>query len=176
MNQPILTRPAEGEYAPFYAGYIAKSPAGDLTAHLAAQRDETRRMLGGLDDSTAGHRYEPGKWSIKEVIGHLIDSERVIAYRLLRIARGDSTPLPGFDQDAYVPMGRFDRRSMQDLLEEFSAVRDATIRLLRSLDREALDRRGIANGNPISAKAIVFIIAGHERHHVEVLQERYGLR
>lgn len=175
MDSRNLSRPAAGEFAPYYAGYIAQSPEGDLAAHLELQMGEVRRLLGGLGEGAAEARYEPGKWSVKEVLGHLIDTERVMAYRLLRIARGDATPLPGFDQDAYVPVGGFDRRPVGDLLDEHSAVRDATIRLIRSLDDAALERRGVANDHPVTARAIVFIIAGHERHHLRVLRERYRL-
>ncbi len=175
MDHPILARPTAGEFDSYYSGYIAKAPEGDMIAHLTQQMAEAARLLGDLSDEVGLRRYAPGKWSVKEVLGHLIDTERVMAYRMLRIARGDATPLPGFDQDTFVPAGAFDRRAMEDLIEEYASVREATIRLLGGLDGASLERRGVANGCPVSARAIAFIIAGHELHHLGVLRDRYGL-
>lgn len=170
-----LTRPAAGEYAPYYGTYIDKVPEGDLLQILENQRRETRSLLGGLSDAKALHRYAPGKWSVKEVVGHLTDSERVFSYRALRFARGDAKPLPGFDENSWVPPGKFDARPLEDLAAEFDAVRRATIALLRTFDAEALQRRGVASDNPVSVRALAYIIAGHERHHVGILHERYGI-
>src|SRR4029077_5181557 len=119
------------------------------------------------------HRYAPGKWSIKEVIGHVSDAERVFSHRALRFARGDRTRLPGFDEKAYTPAGRFDARPLPDLAAELDAVRHATIALFAGLDSEALARRGPANNKEVSVRALAYIIAGHERHHVGILRERY---
>lgn len=129
-----------------------------------------------MDESDADATYAPGKWSIKEVAGHIVDTERIMAYRLLRIARGDSTPLPGFEQDDYVRDGNFASRTLANLIEEFRLVRAATLALLQGLDGEALVRRGLADGKPVSARALAYIIAGHERHHLDILQQRYGLQ
>lgn len=170
-----ITRPAAGEYAPYYGTYVGKVPEGDLLQILENQRRETQALLGGLSDAKALHRYAPGKWSVKEVVGHLTDAERVFSYRALRFARGDAKPLQGFDENAWVPPGKFDARPLKDLAAEFDAVRRATIALLKSFDAEALQRRGVASDNPISVRALAYIIAGHERHHVGILHERYGI-
>jgi hypothetical protein len=148
-------------------------PAGDIAMVLEQQMGDTETLLGGLGDEQGNYRYAPGKWSVKEVIGHLIDSERVFAYRALRIARNDKTPLPGFEQDDYVAAGGFDRRSLADLAREFEHVRNATLDLIRPLSKEAFDRRGVANNAEVSVRALVWIIAGHELHHKEVLRRRY---
>jgi uncharacterized damage-inducible protein DinB len=142
---------------------------------LEDQGRETQQLLAGVSDAKALHRYAPGKWSVKEVVGHVTDTERVFCYRALRFARADDKPLQGFDENAWVPAGRFDARSLEDLAGELDAVRRATIALLRGLDTEALARRGTANNNPISVRALAWIIAGHERHHVGILHERYGI-
>jgi len=173
MTTATIPRPEPSEYVPYYETYISKVPKGDLLQALEDQRRETQQLLAGLSDTKALHRYAPGKWSIKEVVGHLMDSERVFCYRALRFARGDGQPLPGFDEKAWVPAGQFDARSLQDLAAELDAVRRATIAFLASLDPGALVRRGTANNNPITVRALAWIIAGHERHHVAILRERY---
>jgi len=173
MPTCLIPRPAEDEYSPYYAGYIARVPDGDLCATLAAQLADTHALVHAIPEARGTHRYAPGKWSIKEVLGHVIDTERIMSYRALRIARGDTTPLPGYEQDDYVPAGGFDRRTLQDLRDELAAVRQATIHLLRHLDPIALARRGTASGKPVSARALAYIIAGHERHHVEILTAKY---
>ena len=166
-------RPQSGEYAPFYANYIALVPSGDYLDILQSQLRDWKLLLGGLSEEQAGFRYAPEKWSIKEVVGHITDTERIFAYRLLRMARGDQTPLPGFEQDDYVKTANSSGRKMQDLLEEFSSVRHATISLVRSLDHASWLRRGVANQKEITVFALAFIIAGHERHHRIILEERY---
>jgi uncharacterized damage-inducible protein DinB len=166
-------RPESGEYAPFYQNYIALVPAGDLFSILDAQPREWKSLLGGLSEAQAEFRYDPGKWSIKEVVGHVADTERIFTYRVLRIARGDQTPLPGFEQDDYVKEGNFSTRKLADLLDEFSAVRNSTLALLRSLNQQAWTRRGNANQKEVTVRALGFIIAGHERHHRLILEQRY---
>lgn len=168
-----IPRPDAAEYAPFYGTYVGKVPEGDVLQILEDQRRETARLLAGLPEAKALHRYAPGKWSIKEVVGHLMDSERVFCYRALRFARADQTALPGFDEKAWVPAGSFDARSLADLAAELDAVRRATIALFRGLDAPALARHGTANNKEISVRALAYIIAGHERHHVGILRERY---
>lgn len=169
-----IPRPTPHEYAPFYARYIERVPEGsNLPALLEAQAAELDALLGGLDETKALHRYAPGKWSIKEVVGHLADAERIMAYRLLRIARGDATPLAGFDEDAYVAVAAFDRRTLADIRAEFQTVRRTTLALIHSLDAEAFARRGTSNQNPVSAAAIAHILFGHTAHHMAVLRERY---
>lgn len=171
MNR--IPRPAAHEYAPFYARYIEKVPEGDLPGLLEAQAEELNALLRDLDETKALHRYAPGKWSIKETLGHLADGERILSYRLLRIARGDATPLAGYEEDDYAKAGAFDQRSLADLLAEFQAVRRATLFLVRSLSPEAFARLGSANGNPVTAAALAHIIFGHVAHHIAILKERY---
>jgi uncharacterized damage-inducible protein DinB len=173
MTTAAIPRPDVAEYAPYYGRYIDKVPDGDLLRTLEDQGRETQRLLAGLSEAQALHRYAAGKWSIKEVIGHVADAERVFAYRALRFARADDTALPGFDEQAWVPAGRFDARSLKDLAAELDAVRRATIALLRGLGPDALARRGTASDNAVSVRAIAWIIAGHERHHMALLHERY---
>jgi hypothetical protein len=166
-------RPAPGEYAFFYEKYIALVPDGNILTILEAQRREWQSLLGGLTDTQAEFRYEPAKWSIKETIGHVADTERVFGYRVLRVARGDQTPLSGFEQDDYVKEGNFSARRLPDLLDEFSAIRGSTLTLLGSLSDQAWTRRGNANQNEVTVRALGFIIAGHERHHRIILEQRY---
>ena len=168
-----VTRPAEGEFAPYFSRYIDRVPDGDVVERLERQIVETEALLAGVGEARAGDRYAPGKWSVKEVVGHLSDTERVMSYRLLRIARGDATPLPGFEQDDYVRAAGFDRLALADLVAELLAVRRATLALLRGLDDVALARRGTVNGAPMSARALTYIIAGHELHHAAILRQRY---
>lgn len=173
MANFMISRPATGEYDPYYGRYISLVPDGDLIQLLLAQIDKTTNVLSTVTASKAEFRYAPGKWSIKEVVGHLGDSERIFSYRALRFARGDTTPLPGFEQDDYVKSANFDARQLEDLVNEFRAVRQATITLLKSFDEEALRRHGVANDQPISVRALAYIIAGHELHHLDVLRAKY---
>jgi hypothetical protein len=166
-------RPEPGEYAPFYKKYIDLVPGLDLLPTLETQLQEWKNLLGGLTDTQAEFRYEEKKWTIKELLGHVADSERIFAYRVLRIARGDQKPLSGFEQDDYVREGNFSTRPLSELLEEFTAVRHASILLLKSLSAEAWTRRGTANQSEVSVRALGFMIAGHERHHRIVLEQRY---
>lgn len=168
-------RPAPDEYAPSFGPYVDRVPAGDLIELLERQAVEMRRLLEGLTESQATYAYAPGKWTIKEVVGHLSDAERVFAYRALRFARGDATELAGFEEDAYVAAGAFGARPLADLLDEFAAARSATVKLLVGLPPEAWLRRGVANGYATSVRALACIIAGHELHHRAILVERYGV-
>lgn len=172
---PTILRPTTDEHVPYYAKYIALVPDGDLLDLLRTQQQEIARLLRGLSDEQASHAYAPGKWTVKEVVGHLSDTERVFAYRMLRFSRGDATPVPGFDENVYTPAGHFNARTMDDLVDEFEAVRAATIHLLRPMSAEDLARLGTANSAPISVRALAYIAAGHERHHVAILRERYGV-
>ncbi len=156
-----------------FVGYIQRVPELDPVIVCASQIEDTAALLRGLSEAAAMHRYEHGKWSVKEVVGHLADIERIMAYRALRIARGDTTPLPGFDENAYVPVAKFDARSLADLVGELRTSRAATLALLRTFDADAWRRRGTASGKPVSVRAIAYMIPGHERHHVEILRTRY---
>jgi hypothetical protein len=176
MNEGLL-RPTTDEYSPFYAGYIARVPEGatsdGLFALLAGQPNALRELLAGIDDAEAGRRPAPAEWSIKEVLGHINDAERVFAYRALRIARADSTPLPGFDQDDYVANGDFAARPLSDLLDEFDWARRANLLAFRPLSAAAFARTGTASGGPISARALLYIMAGHVEHHLASFREVY---
>lgn len=171
-----LAPPEPDEYDPYYLTYIAKVPAGAVLDRLVAQRDDVEAHFAGLGERIALHRYAPGKWSVKELLGHLADTERVFAHRAFRFARADATPLPGFDENTYVPAGGFDRRPIASLLAEWRAVRGATLTLFQGLDPEAWLRRGSANGAAVSVRALAYITVGHTEHHLGILRERYGVR
>ncbi|HEY5939619.1 MAG TPA: DinB family protein [Gemmatimonadales bacterium] len=175
MTPVSIPRPAADEAAPYYQRYIARVSGENIGEQLVDQLAEVERLLGPLDDTAALARYAPGKWSVKEILGHLADVERIFSYRLLRISRGDVTPLPGFDENAYVPIAEFDKRLLRDLAAEFRAVRLSTIALLNGLPSDSWSRRGSASGNPVSARALAYIIVGHVSHHLGVLRDRYGL-
>lgn len=168
-----ITRPEPDEYAPYYGTYINEVVGDCALTVLERQRASTASFLAGLAESRAGHRYAPGKWSLREVIGHLADTERVFSYRLLRFARNDQTALPGFDENVFVPEGRFELRTLADVAREFTAVRDASLALVQSLDGETMLRRGTANGKVMSVRALTWVMAGHEVHHLGVIRERY---
>jgi len=171
----ILPSIAADEAAPFYRDFLAAFPDGHVGFHLQAQISDLNALCAGLSDSEAMFRYAEGKWTIKEVVGHLLDTERVFAYRLLRISRNDSTTLPGFDETRYVPEGQFNDRRIGDLLTEFRHQRASTIALAKGIPQVAWPRVGTANGFRTSARALVYIILGHTAHHCRVLQERYRL-
>jgi hypothetical protein len=173
--QRTVGRPEPDEIPSHYVGYIKRVPEADPVMVCAAQIEETAALVRGLSDAEALYRYGHGKWSIKEVVGHLADVERIMAYRALRIARGDTTPLPGFDENAYVPVAKFDARSLADVVGELRTARAATLALFRTFDADAWRRRGTASGKPVSVRAIAFMIPGHERHHVDILRTRYGV-
>ena len=173
MSAPAPARPAPSEYAPYYEKYVALVPDGEIVETLERQGQETLALLHSLSEEQAGGAYAEGKWSVKQVVGHVIDAERVFAYRALRFARGDRTPLPGFEQDDFMRGVNFDARTLSSLIDEFEAVRSATLHLLRHLSPEAWARRGTASDNEVTVRALAYIIAGHEAHHVRVLRERY---
>ncbi len=169
-----LTPPTSNEYAEFYAGYVRRATSrGDVLAALPKQIEELRVMLGGLTDEQALFRDAPKEWSIKEVVGHLNDVERVFAYRLLRVSRNDVTPLPGFEQDDYVREAGFDSHPLADLLQEFEHQRRANILLIQNMADVSALRLGMASGATISARALVYMLVGHVDHHIESLNEKY---
>ncbi len=169
-----ISRPESSEYHEFYETYVSKvDAAGGVLEQLEAQIAETLSMLADLDEERARHRYQPDKWSVKEMLGHLIDAERVFGYRAMCIARGERASLPGMEADDYVAGARFDDRALASLLEEFEHLRRATIAFFASLDNDELQRVGVANQVEVSVGALVFIIAGHHAHHLGVLRERY---
>jgi uncharacterized damage-inducible protein DinB len=170
-----MRRPEPSEIASYFHGYIALVPDGDLLATMRRQRDETAALLAKLSPKEAAHRYQPGKWSVAEVFGHLADSERVMVYRALRFARGDQTPLPGFDENSWVASANFARRPLAAIAAELRSVRDATLTFFAGLDEAAAARSGTANQNPMSVRGLAWVVAGHELHHLKVLRERYGI-
>jgi uncharacterized damage-inducible protein DinB len=175
MSPLAIPRPASDEAALFYHGYIAEVRGENIAEQLASQLREVEGLFASIGDKAALARYAPGKWSIKEVLGHLSDAERIFGYRLLRVARGDRTPLPGFDENAYVPAGQFDARPLRSLVDEFTAVRQGTLALVQGVPAERWGERGEANGKAISARALAYILVGHVTHHLGVLRERYGM-
>lgn len=168
-----VRRPRRDEVGEYYFRYIDLVPEGDVLAELERGLAETRALLARFGEARGAHRYQPGKWSVKEVVGHVIDGERVFAYRALRIARGDPTPLASFEQDDYVAAAGSDRRRLSDLADELAHLRAANLLLFRSLQPADWERRGTASDNPFVACAFPYILAGHETHHRRVLAERY---
>jgi uncharacterized damage-inducible protein DinB len=168
-------RPAETEYAPFYAGYVALVPEADVLAVLGSQVDEVRRLLAAVPTGQESHRYAEGKWSIRQVIGHLVDAERVFGYRAFCFSRGEQAALPSFDENRYVDEARSDGVPLRELVEELALVRQANLVFLRRLDTREWVRVGTASGRPVSVRALAWVMAGHPRHHVRILRERYGV-
>jgi uncharacterized damage-inducible protein DinB len=168
-----IGKPEETEYLPYYGKYVSLVPDGDVLATLGKQIDETLGLLRGIPEAQAGFRYAPGKWSIRELVGHMIDTERIFAYRALRFARNDRTPVPGYEQDDYIREGSFDDYPLGDLAAEFESVRQASLFLFKHLNEEAWMRRGVANESEVSVRALAYIIAGHELHHREILRSKY---
>ncbi|HKN57693.1 MAG TPA: DinB family protein [Gemmatimonadaceae bacterium] len=167
------TRPAKSEFLPYYERYIALVPEGDVVSTLSSQIGDTLALLRSLPASVSTYRYAPDKWSVNELVGHVIDSERIFAIRALRFARNDPSPLPGFEQDDYIRNSTFDSYPLSELASELESVRQATLFLFRHMDEQSWTRRGIANNAEVSVRALAYIIAGHELHHREILSSRY---
>jgi len=170
---PNVARPEPGEYAPYYDRYISLVQGPDIIGVFETQRRQMLLLLSGRDESDGDFRYAPDKWTVKEVLGHVCDAERIFAYRALRIARGDQTPIEGFEQDDYVRNSPVGNRPLAEAIEDYIAVRRATITLFRNLDEAAWLRRGVANNNEVSVRAIAYTAAGHEQHHRRILEEKY---
>ena len=168
-------KPAENEYGSYYHTYVKKVGAGNIIDILINQRHQTYTLINSLTYEESAHRYQPGKWSVKEVFGHLLDTERIFAYRALRFSRGDENKLPGFDQDDYVQNANFDERSLQNLGNEYFALRNSNIHLFNSFSKEMLLRKGVASDTDFTTRSIPFIIAGHERHHLDILKTKYNV-
>ena len=168
-----MNRPTESEYAPYYQSYIDRVSESDILPVLRSQMDELDVLLGRVESHQETFRYAEGKWSIRELVGHLIDGERVFGYRAFCIARGEQQNLPGFDQDDYMATSHYDQIELEDLMSELRLIRLGNIAMFRTLDEEAWSRVGVANSNSVSVRALVFIMAGHLRHHMNVLRERY---
>lgn len=169
----MLTRPQDGEFFSHFQVYIDQVPEGDLLELIEQQPEQLLLELGEISEEQGNFRYADGKWSLKEVLGHMVDTERIMSYRLLRIARGDTTPLPGFQEELFVSNGQFDQRSVTEILQDFSVVRKSTLSLVQNLDDTAWVRMGTASGGPVSARALAYIIYGHALHHFKIIRERY---
>ena len=168
-----MPKPQKTEYPSFYAGYIDKVPEGNVPAMLKSQSEKTRNLFESLTEGQANQSYAPGKWTLKEVLGHIIDAERVFSYRVLCMARGDQQPLPGMDQDLYVSQAHFATRSLKSLIEEYDAVRKATLLFIDHITEADLAKTGTANQGHFTVNALMHIICGHELHHIGIIQARH---
>lgn len=168
-----MRRPEKNEYGEWYAGYVSSITETDIVGVMTEQIDEIAERYGSIDEEKGTIKYAEDKWTIKELLGHIIDAERVFAYRLHRFSHGDATPLSSFDQDTYVANGRSNDRTFADLIEEFVAQRRSNVALVRSFREEDWNLTGIASDNPVTVRALAFIMAGHVRHHSRILKERY---
>lgn len=175
MSTLAITSPEATEYNPYYGKYVSLIAGGDILATLTNQVDRMQSLLSRLGKDEANFSYAPGKWTVKQALGHVIDTERIFSYRALRISRGDKTPLPGFEQNDYVPNGPFEFVSLPELLEEYAAVRHATVLLFRHLRPEAWERRGTASNSEVTVRALAYIIAGHNEHHYQLLRDKYAI-
>jgi uncharacterized damage-inducible protein DinB len=167
------TRPAAGEFLSYYGVYIDQVPDGDIVQTMSAQNPETLKLIRSLSEADGDKRYAPDKWSIREIVGHIIDAERIFVYRALRFARADQTGVPGFDENAYVTNAPFAHVSLADLADELDHVRRSTAHFFANLDEQMMSRRGAANGHEVSVRALAWILTGHEIHHVKVIRTRY---
>lgn len=173
MTKFQIQRPATGEYNPYFDRYISLVPDGDLLELLQQQGGQTVTLLRDINEEKSTFAYAPGKWTIREVIGHLTDAERVFAYRALSFARGDKAPLPSFEENQWAEVSNATHRPLEDHVDDFIAVRAATLALFRGFTPADFARAGTASGNPVTVRALAYITAGHERHHTQVLRERY---
>lgn len=172
----LIPRPNTDEYGVYYSRYIQLVPEGaDLFALLASEPEDLRALLRGVTDEAAGQRLNPTEWSIKEVLGHICDTERILSYRATCVARGETKPLPGFEQDDYVNATNFNARSLASLLDEFAALRHANLLTFRPLTESELIRRGTASENPVTPRSLLYMLAGHVLHHVESLKANYNV-
>ena len=170
-----MERPTETEYTSFYRGYVALVPEADIIGVLEQQVEEIRRLVASVPAERELYPYAEGKWSIRQVLGHLVDAERVFGYRAFCFSRGEPAALPSFDENQYVDAARSDSVSLQELVEELAVVRQANLVFLRRLDAREWAQVGTASGKPVSVRAIAWIMAGHPRHHLQILRERYGV-
>ncbi len=170
----VMDRPSAAEFASFYAGYVSLVPEADIMRVLEGQADDVRLQTRAFIPKREEFRYAPGKWSVREVLGHVTDAERVFGFRAFCFSRGEENALPGFEQDDYVARAGFDRCSLADLVQEFGQLREANLTVLRRLDDDAWRRMGTASGKPVSVRALAYIMAGHVRHHLHVLSTRYA--
>ena len=168
-----MTKPEKAEYDAYYENYVSLVGGGGLLPTLAGQPAALNEIFGQMPDERGSYAYAEGKWTIKELLGHINDGERMFAYRVLRISRGDATPIEGFEQDGYIENARSNSRSIADLIEEFRLLRAANMLMLNNLTEQDWLRMGTASGLPVSVRALAYIMAGHVTHHVNILRERY---
>lgn len=166
-------RPGSSEYASYFHRYVDLVPDGDIIASLEQQAAESLRILRGIDPEKGQHRYAPGKWTLNEVLVHMMDTERVFAHRAFRFSRGDRSPLPGFDQDTYIKSVANVRYHLPDLVDQFARLRASNLDLFRGFTNEMLDERGVASDNEVTVRALLWITAGHERHHMKIVRAEY---
>lgn len=169
----MIERPIASEYPEYYQPYVNLVPDGDLLSILKGHLAQTVAALEGISEEDGRFRYASGKWSIKEVLGHMTDTERIMSYRLLRIGRGDQTPLAGFEENEYIEGSEFDQLPIKTILEDFTATRNATISLIKNMPFSAWERKGYANNQEQTTRAIAWIITGHAMHHLKIINERY---
>jgi hypothetical protein len=171
-----MTRPTASDYAPLHASYVALvADEEEILTAMERQSSETQKLLSSLDEARASYRYAPEKWTVKELFGHVADSERILGYRALSVARGEVQPLPGYDENDYVRNASFESWKLGDLAELYALARRANIVFFKNLQPEAWERRGTANGYPVSVRGLAYVIVGHERHHLKVLREKYNV-
>ena len=169
----MITKPNSNEYAPFYKGYVEQVGEDDVLKKLISNRKKTYDFFLSLPPEKVDFAYAEGKWSVKEVLGHMIDTERIMSYRLLCFARADYHALPGFNENFYASRANSKKRTLEDLADEFSDLRKANLYLYQNLEDEQLQRKGTASNAIVSVKALLYIIAGHELHHLNIIRERY---
>jgi hypothetical protein len=175
MARLSMRRPHDGEFAPYYARYVSQVTETDVVAVLRSQPGELRNLASGIGADRELFRYAPDKWSIRQVLGHIVDTDRMFGHRAFCIARGERQPLPGFDQDEYMAAAHFERQPAVSLVGEFAAVREANLMAVESFDDADWDRIGAASGHAVSVRALAFMMAGHVRHHCQLLRDRYGI-
>lgn len=175
MASVVISRPTKTEYAPSHSSYVGAVPDGDVLTLFERQGRETVALLRGITEDRSLHRYAPGKWSIREVVGHMIDAERVFMYRALTFARADEGPLPSFEENEWAAASNAHRRTLAELIDEFAAVRASSLAFFRGLSEAEFVRSGKASGHPVSVRGIAYVVTGHELHHVRILRERYGV-
>ena len=173
MSQVVIEKPPSTEYAAAFERYVSRVSESDVVAVLARQKHEVLAAFGKAKGPAERYRYAPDKWSVREMVGHVVDTERIMGYRAVCVARGETASLPGFDENAYVANASFDECPLGELLDEFAHVREGHLAFFRHLSPEAWLRKGLANSNPISVRALAYVMAGHPRHHLSVFQERY---
>jgi len=168
-----MERPTPNEYNLYFEGYINQVPEGNIVSLMESQLDDAVKFFKEIPNEKHNYRYAENKWNVKEVLGHIIDCERIFSYRALRVARNDKTPLAGFEQDDYIKFANFDKLNFEDLIEQFYFLRKSNLQMFKSFDEEYFTRIGISNNHEISTRALAYIIVGHVIHHIKILKERY---